>query len=378
MKSIDQSLFNNIRRIYVLGDLHLGIKNASIEWSEIQTRYLLEDFIKSIDADGFDPDTDILIQVGDWHHVRESTNVRIQTVSFEIARSLTNKFKRGVHVILGNHDVYYKDKTEIHSLIGMDSMFDNFYVYDSPKSITFNGTHRTVLIPWIDSTDRFKSEMTRFANHDYMFCHADIKGASLSKTTKLEHGLEYSDLKGFKKIYSGHIHIRQSKNNVVYVGTPYQMDRGDHGNTKGFYVLDLESNSIIERFIENKFSPKFLKFNAKDLMEMPLSLAIDAMTNNFVDIYIDHQFAAVFPITKFVDLLKDAGLRRLEFQPYSSESTEGDSIDQSISNYEYNIFDVLSEYLKVRSMSSGKSESVYKKFKEIYSELKNTRSNNDQ
>lgn len=375
---MSQPDLNNIRRIYVLGDLHLGIKNASIEWSDIQTQYLLKDFINSIEDDGFDPNLDILIQVGDWHHVRESTNVRIQNVSFEVAKVLTDRFKKGVHVILGNHDVYYKDKTEVHSLIGMDKMFNNFYVYDSPTKININGIHKILLMPWIDSTDKFKKELDRFPGTDYMFCHADIKGAALSKTTKLEHGVEYSDLTGFKKIYSGHIHIRQSKNNLIYVGTPYQMDRGDSGNSKGFYVLDLEAEKISERFIENTTSPRFLKFNAKDLMQMPLDEALSLMRNNFVDIYIDHSFASIFPITKLVDLLKESEMRRLEFQPYSLESSEVIDMDQSINNYEWNIFDVLSEYLKSRSLPGNKSEMVYKKFKEIYSDLKNTNSNNDQ
>lgn len=368
-------MLNNIRRIYVLGDLHLGIKNASIEWSEIQTQYLLDHFVKSIDSDGFDPDLDILVQVGDWHHVRESTNVRIQNISLQVAKVLTSKFKRGVHVILGNHDVYYKDRTEVHSLIGMDSMFDNFYIYDSPKKLQINGIHNVLMFPWIDSVDKFKSDLNQFKSVDYMFCHADIKGAALSKTTKLEHGVEYSDLKKFKKIYSGHIHIRQSKNNVVYVGTPYQMDRGDCGNTKGYYVLELNQEGIEERFVENNYSPKFIKFNVKDLINIPLDEALSIVNNNFVDVYIEHSFASVFPVTKFIELMKEGGIRRLEFQPYSSESIQIDESNLNISNYEYNIFDVLNGYLKSRSLPSDKSEMIHKRFKEIYDNLKNNKSN---
>jgi UDP-2,3-diacylglucosamine pyrophosphatase LpxH len=368
-------MLNNVRRIYILGDLHLGIKNASIEWVEIQSQYLLKNFIESIDEDGFNPDLDILVQVGDWHHVRESTNVRIQNTSIQIAKALTSKFKKGIHIIVGNHDVYYKDRTDVHSLEGMDKMFDNLHVYSSPKSLIINGKHKILMFPWIDSIDKFKSEMAKFNNCDYMFCHADIKGASLGKTTKLEHGVEYSDLTGFKKIYSGHIHIRQNKNNVVYVGTPYQMDRGDCGNIKGYYVLDIEGEKVNERFIENKYSPKFLKYNAKDILNMQLTEFLNQIKNNFVDVYIEHTFASIFPVTKFIDLLKDSGMRKLEFQPYSSESIQVDDSNLNISNYEYNIFDVLGEYLKARSLPVDKSELIRQKFKEINDELKNNKSN---
>ena len=365
-----------IRRIYVLGDLHLGIKNASIEWSEIQSEFLLNDFMKSIDEDGFDPNTDILIQVGDWHHVRESTNVRIQGISLNIAKKMCDKFPRGVYVILGNHDVYYKDQTDVHSLVGFSEALDNFNIYENPKRLNINN-HKVLMLPWIDSVDRFRGVIERSKNVDYIFCHADIKGASLSKTTKLDHGVEFKELKGYKRIYSGHIHIRQDQDNVLYVGTPYQMDRGDHGNVKGFYVLDLEGENIEERFIENSTSPRFLKFNIHDLLKMGLDEISERFSNNFIDVYIDHDFAKTFPITRFIDLVKDCGHRSLEFQPYALEATQDESNPEIEVNYEYDLFDVLSEYLKSREIPSYKSKEIYGKFKSIYEDLRNNKPYNE-
>ena len=365
-----------IRRIYVLGDLHIGIKNASIEWSEIQSTYLLESFIDSIEKDGFDPDQDILVQVGDWHHVRESTNIRIMGISLNIAKTLCSKFKKGVHVILGNHDVYYKDQNDVHSLIGFDKMFDNFYLYESPEELNID-SHKFLMLPWIESTDKFRSAINRYKKSRYIFCHADVKGANLSKTTKLDHGVEYDELSEFTRIYSGHIHIRQDKNNVLYVGTPYQMDRGDSGNVKGFYVLDLNDDGVNERFIENKFSPTFIKHNIRDILNMSLDEIKDIFNNNFVDIYIDHDFAKTFPITRFIELVKECGHRSLEFQPYALEATQDDSKPNEVGSYEYNLFDVLGDYLKSRELPSHKSESIYNKFKNIYEDLKNNKPYND-
>jgi len=362
---------NNIRRIYLLGDLHLGIKNASIEWSEIQSDFLINKFLEAIDLDGFDPETDILIQVGDWHHVRESTNVRIQSSSLNIAKALCEKFKRGVHVILGNHDVYYKDQNDIHSLVGFDQIFDNFQVYESPEILNINN-HKFLMLPWTDSTDRFRETISKQQKADFLICHADIKGAKLSKTTKLEHGVEYNELNNYKRVYSGHIHIRQDQDNVLYVGTPYQMDRGDIGNVKGFYVLDISESGVSERFIENQTSPRFIKYNIHDLLELGLNEIENKFRNNFVDVYIDHEFAKTFPITRFIELVKDCGHRSLEFQPYSTDVSDDNKIEVA-QTYEYNIFDVLSEYLKSRDLPSHKSELIYDKFKTVYEDLKNNK-----
>ena len=71
--------------------------------------------ITKVDED-FDENRDILILEGDIFHSRESINVRIQNEAFDIFKQLSKKFKRGIYIIIGNHDVYYKDKNEIHSL----------------------------------------------------------------------------------------------------------------------------------------------------------------------------------------------------------------------------------------------------------------------
>ena len=82
---------NGIRNIYLLGDLHIGVKNGSIEWFNIQRDFLIDWFINEIEKDGFDPDLDILMQAGDWKHVRESTNVRISNLSLDIFTKLSKR-----------------------------------------------------------------------------------------------------------------------------------------------------------------------------------------------------------------------------------------------------------------------------------------------
>jgi UDP-2,3-diacylglucosamine pyrophosphatase LpxH len=363
----------NIRKIFVLGDLHLGIRNNSTEWSLIQTDYLLNHFIKQVDEEGFDEDRDILVQVGDWNHIRESTNVRIQNLSLEIADKLSKKFKRGVHIILGNHDVYYKDRTDTHSLKGYDLMFNNFFIYEKSKLILIN-SHKILMLPWIENLQSLKEEVKKYNLANYIFCHADIKNFSLNKSTKLEKGLETEDLHTFTRVYSGHIHIHQSNGNVVYVGTPYEMDRGDRDNPKGFYVLNTEGDKITEKFIKNDYSPKHIKLNIFDILNMPSERIKNLFNNNFIDILVDSSFSERFPITKFTDLVKEFGHRRLEFFSYSVENTKLASEIEMDSNYEFNIFNILEEKITNSNFSPELSDKITNRFKEIYEILRNNKS----
>jgi DNA repair exonuclease SbcCD nuclease subunit len=364
-------ILKDVRKIFVLGDLHLGVRNNSLEWSEIQSDFLLDFFLKKVDEEGFDPERDILVQVGDWNHVRESTNTRIYKLSLHIAEKLTSKFKKGVFVILGNHDVYYKDRTDTHSLEGFDKIYKNFHVFEKPEVLVIN-SHKFLMMPWIENLEELKKKVSS-QPADFVFCHADIKGFNLNKVQKLEHGLEGKDLTGFKRIYSGHIHIRQEKGNVLYVGTPYEMDRGDRGNTKGFYVLGVDGKEIEEKFIENTFSPKHIKLDISDLLDLNLDQIGEIFKNNFVDLMIESTFSQRFPMSQFTEMIKDLGHRRAEFFSYSKEQLKLNSEIEIDSNYEYNIFTILDESLREMNLPDVQSSLLASTFKEIYDSLKNTK-----
>lgn len=360
---------NNIRKIFLLGDLHLGVRSNSVEWANIQQEYLLNSFLKAVDKEGFDPERDILVQLGDWHHVRESTNVRILDFSLNVAETFTKKFKRGVYVILGNHDVYYKDRVDVHSLLGFNKIFKNFHVFQNPEEFILD-KHRFLMLPWIESVEQIKAIVSLYSGKcDYIFCHADIKGVQLNKFTKLDHGLDQEDLLGYSKIYSGHIHIRQEAKNFIYTGTPYEMDRGDAGNSKGFYVLDLFGDKVKEKFIENEDSPRHIRLEMTDLLEMTTPQIKKIFNNNFIDISIETGLSKKVQFSVLTDRVKDFGHRRLEFYPYTLEQTVKKSEIEMGEDYEFNIFSILNERLDQLSFSKTKRDEVSKYFRDLYDKI---------
>jgi len=223
---------DNIRKIFLVGDLHLGIKNNSIEWLQIQKDFLLDFLFKQIDED-FDQDRDVLFLEGDIFHSRESINVRIHDEALTIFTELSKKFKRGIYIIIGNHDVYYKDRNAVHSLKAISHISDNIKVFESPEILTINGSFNFLMLPWVEDTAKLSQIIEDHKDVcNYIVCHADIKGLRFNKWTKVEHGLEINSLSTYNRVYAGHIHHRQEFKNVLYTGTPYQMDRGDRDNLR--------------------------------------------------------------------------------------------------------------------------------------------------
>ena len=362
----------NIRKIHLVGDLHLGIKNNSVAWLEIQKQWLLDEFVKQVEKD-FDPDRDIAIFEGDIFHSRESVNIRVQTETFAIFSELAKKFKRGIYIILGNHDVYYKDKNDINSVKALSYLSDNIHVFERHEILNINGTHNFLMLPWVENLNQLAAIIEDNRDEaDYIVCHADFKGLTLNKWAKLEHGLELNAMKSFKRIYSGHIHIRQEKHNLLYTGTPYQMDRGDRDNTKGHYVLDVSGPKITEEFIQNKVSPVFLKYDIFDVLEMSLSQIEAEFRNNFVDIMINVNFANKFSITNFLEKISAANARQIEFFTYVDNTKEAESsksVEFDIQD-EFNINDIFAHYLKTRDYSEQTKAALVEKFKSSLKKVK--------
>lgn len=372
----------NIGKIFLLGDLHIGVRNNSIEWATSQKEFLIDYFCKEVDKAGFNPETDILIQEGDWFHNREHTNNRIWNDSLEIFSALSKKFKRGIYIILGNHDVYYKDNNSIHSLKGVEKIFSNVHVFEKPEILTLNSTHRFLMLPWIEDEHKISNTVSKYIGKaEYIVCHADIKDFKLNKWIKLQTGLELNLLKNFIRVYSGHIHIHQENGNVLYTGTPFELDRGDRGNPKGFYVLELTTKNgkphLNETFKENIFSPKFIKLDAFDLIEMKPKEIKNLFENNYVDIMMRIDKASSFPVTRFMEILDTFNYKKVEFFTYNPNAQNLNTDEtQSLNEVkDYDIYEIFLNMLEQSNYSESYNGVMKAYFKKLNDKIKNKEKN---
>ena len=67
----------------------------------------------------------------------------------------------------------------------------------------------------------------------------------------MENGMDKSLFKKFKRVFSGHYHMKSKKDNVTYLGNPYQLYWNDYGCKRGFHVFDTET--LRTTFYRNPF-----------------------------------------------------------------------------------------------------------------------------
>ena len=54
-------------------------------------------------------------------------------------------------------------------------------------------------------------------------------------------GMDPSTFNKFKKVFSGHYHMKSNNDNIHYLGNPYQLYWNDYGSNRGFHVFDTDS-----------------------------------------------------------------------------------------------------------------------------------------
>tara|TARA_B100000131_G_C17888397_1_gene521280 strand:- start:165 stop:749 length:585 start_codon:yes stop_codon:yes gene_type:complete len=116
-------------------------------------------------------------------------------------------------------------------------------------------------------------------------------------------GLDDSLFKRYEMVLSGHFHCKQTKNNVHYLGTQYQITFGDINEDKGFHVFDTENRNLT--FIQNPYRMFYqYVWNDNDITKTEELLHMDCehLEHAFVKVYIETKNKP-YMFEKFLDRL---------------------------------------------------------------------------
>jgi DNA repair exonuclease SbcCD nuclease subunit len=243
-------ILNN--KICCVSDIHIGVHQNSSMWHTIAIDWAkwLRDELREKDI------TDIII-CGDLFHYRDEISVNTIHVTTKIL-SIWKEFNIGM--IVGNHDSYYKDRVDVNSLSILTG-WDNITVFDTATTIESSGKTLT-FCPW-------GTKVYEIPESDIVFGHFEINTFKLNQFKICDHGISSSDLLSKSNlIITGHFHLREERQydngTILYIGSPFQMDFGDVGDTKGYYILDVESSKY--EFFKNNISPNHVKLKLSTLV----------------------------------------------------------------------------------------------------------------
>lgn len=326
-------------RIFLLSDLHFGVRANSLEWLQNQKSFFRDFYIpylkKNIQKG------DILFILGDWFDNRQLLDIFVMNTSIDIIIELSEILP--VYFLTGNHDIYKKYDTDVNSIVAFRHI-PNVTIYQKPCIIT-NNVNKIMILPWIGNKETEES-YARANKIDYVFAHSEISGFKYDNGREIKStSADFRKFRSIKRVFSGHIHKRQELANIIYLGSPYHMKRSDIGNTKGIYIFNPNEDSF--EFIENDFSPLFQRITLENILELSLGETIKILTNNYTDIIVPDKYVHTFNLTRFIDIIKDCRYKKIEttterkkFEDEISELAEGVDIRDILSLLELSIEDL--------------------------------------
>lgn len=345
-------------KVCLLGDLHFGVKKTDKIFQQSQFEFLTEQLVPELKERG----VDTIICLGDVFDSRQSINVNTQNVVLDLFGRIFKDFK--VHIVLGNHDIYYTTTTEVNSL-KMLNLLPNVKIYEENTFVDFE-KKQVLMLPWIVDYEAFDNLNIR---SEYVMAHLDICGMKMDKYQYSVNGSTIERLfKRFDHIYTGHYHTRSEKTdgdgrNITYVGSPYQLTRIDSGDPRGYTILDLETNET--EFVENEKSIKFNSIRFPKVIEDKEKF----VKGNVIDVeveYADSKYAKkIYEYTKDLEQYLPAypvNIELLQRVDIQNENKKIEGVD---------LFSLFSSYIEDdEEIHKNKKQIVYSELMQLYTIFK--------
>jgi DNA repair exonuclease SbcCD nuclease subunit len=209
---------NLFKKVAVCTDIHFGLKSNSLTHNQ-DCEQFIDWFIETAKAQGCETG----MFLGDWHHHRASINLQTLSFSLRSLEKLSAAFDR-FFFIPGNHDLYYRDKRDIHGAEWAKHL---------PNITVCNDWFQegdVVIAPWLVGDDYKRIPKLRAK---YVFGHFELPHFKMNAMVEMpDHGeIKVESFSGIESVYSGHFHLRQQKKNINYIGNCFPHNFADAGDS---------------------------------------------------------------------------------------------------------------------------------------------------
>lgn len=242
-------------KIGIFGDLHV-YKHASKKIFEDTAINFLQEFLSYCKRNKIKK----VIFLGDWFHIK----TKLYVPSFIRSIDVLKEFKKNnidITFLIGNHDMPYMTSTDfsiVHAFEPYGKVVP-LYDWEDVDNYRFHYLSYTHELP----------NFERNGKKDILFGHLDVQNFVMENGFTCKDGFTAKDFLSFERVFSGHFHKHQIRENIIYVGSPYQTRYSERNESKGFVVLDSDDASW--EFVEYDSAPEFKEVDSEDIDETNVS-----------------------------------------------------------------------------------------------------------
>ena len=237
-------------KIAIITDTHFGARNDNTNYNDYFYQFYEGQFFPFLQQNNIKT----VIHLGDVMDRRKFISYRIAKDFRERFILPFNHLGIQLHMLVGNHDIFFKNTNDVNSLNELlGGRFNNIHLYPEAQEVEFDGLP-ILFMPWINATNYIYSMgMIDETKADICMGHLNINGFAMNKGQVVaEHGYDKSVFRKFDTVMSGHFHHKNDDGQIYYLGTPYELYWNDYDDPKGFHVFDTETRELTR--IENKLT----------------------------------------------------------------------------------------------------------------------------
>jgi len=297
---------NLFKKVAVCTDIHFGLKSNSLVHNQ-DCNDFIDWFIKTARENGCETG----MFLGDWSHHRSSINMQTLQYSLRSLEKLSAAFDR-FYFIPGNHDLYYRDRRDIYSTEWAKHIPNIQIVND-----WFTDGDVTIA-PWLVGDDYKRVPKLQ---SKYVFGHFELPHFKMNAMVEMpDHGeISADDFGGVDKVFSGHFHLRQQRNNIHYIGNCFPHNYADAGDSnRGMMILDWGKEPEYHSWPGQPLYRVTKLSSLLDSAETILSTGMHVRVE--LDIGISYEEASMVKDT----FVKDYNLREMSLIPIKNNSVESD------------------------------------------------------
>jgi len=344
-------------KILMISDIHFGCRGNSEKYLTIIKDFFTTTLLRAITENKI---TDVRI-LGDLFDNRNTLNVRTMNTVMEVFRWYSEEHKDVTFkILLGNHDIYYHNRTDINSIECLRHM-GNVEIIDSIQ-VEKIGSKKIVMVPWLIHDTATYQKFISMANSDEKFDlllgHFEMRGFEVQPGLTDMTGLDGPVFKNFTRVFSGHYHIRDTRQQLSYLGCPYQLSWSDYGNDKGIHIYDVDTGETT--FIKNTDSPHHIKILMSELAAGERE-SLKKVKGNVVRLIIDKKYkdSVILKVTSVIE-----GLHPFKFDidnQYIEEAIDADAMKDVDLSKLNDPLSFLLEYVKTIELPSDSEITLDKK-----------------
>ena len=338
-------------RVAIITDTHYGCRKGSKLFQDYFEEFYKNVFFPTLEKE----EITTVLHLGDAFDSRKS--IDYQSLEWTKRVVLDPLLKYDVHMLVGNHDAYYKNTNSVNSPSLLLQNYSNIKTYSDPEVIKI-GNLNVLLIPWICADNEEKTlRLIKNSGCKVAMGHLELNGFQAHRGHTMDDGMDSIVFDNFTKVFSGHYHTRSNNGTVFYLGNPYEIFWNDVNDTRGFHIFDTETlehtpvnNPYKMYYVIYYDDDNYQTFDTREYENKIVKVIVRKKSNTKkFEKFIDKLYASNISELKIVENLQIE--ENEDFEAYESEDT----------------LSILNRYVEESEISLDKSI-VQKMLHEIYRE----------